>query len=79
MNPYFKFLRRLQVGGRSNMYGAIPYLSAAFGCDRNEAFRIICDWLDQQTAASAAAVEQPSGHEPASPTRRRKASRGKAA
>ena len=69
MNPYFKFLRRLQADGRTNMYGAIPYLSAAFGCDRDEAFRVVCEWLDRQTAV----------HEPAPPSRRRKASRGKAA
>ena len=33
-NRYFAFLRRLRAGGRSNMYGAIPYLAAAFGIDR---------------------------------------------
>ncbi len=47
-NRYFSFLRRLRAGGRSNMYGAIPYLSAAFGCDREEAFRIVCEWIDSQ-------------------------------
>jgi hypothetical protein len=53
-NPYFIFLRRLRAGGRSNMYGAIPYLIAAFGCDRNEAFRIVCEWLDSQTPSDVA-------------------------
>ena len=37
-NRYFTFLRRLRADGRSNMYGAIPYLAAAFGIDRNESF-----------------------------------------
>ena len=50
-NRYFRFLKRLRAGGRSNMYGAIPYLSAAFGCDRNEAFRIVCEWVDAEAAA----------------------------
>ena len=49
-NRYFRFLKRLRAGGRSNMYGAIPYLSAAFGCDRDEAFRIVCEWVDAETA-----------------------------
>jgi hypothetical protein len=45
------FLRRLRAGGRSNMYGAIPYLMSAFGLDRENAFRIVCEWMDQQAAA----------------------------
>ena len=32
------------------MYGAIPYLAAAFGIDRNESFRIVCEWIDGQEA-----------------------------
>ena len=55
-NRYFSFLRRLRAGGRSNMYGAIPYLSAAFGCDREEAFRIVCEWIDTQADAPGPAV-----------------------
>lgn len=47
-NRYFTFLRRLRAEGRSNMYGAIPYLAAAFGIDRSESFRIICEWIDSQ-------------------------------
>jgi hypothetical protein len=30
------------------MYGAIPYLMDAFELDRAEAFRIVCEWVDQQ-------------------------------
>ena len=44
------FLRRLRTGGRSNMYGAIPYLMNAFALDRETAFRIVCEWMDQQAA-----------------------------
>ena len=32
------------------MYGAIPYLASAFGIDRNESFRIVCEWIDAQVA-----------------------------
>ena len=38
-NRYHSFLKRLQAGGRSNMYGAIPYLMSAFGVDREAAVR----------------------------------------
>lgn len=50
LNRFHRFLRRLSAGGRSNMYGAIPYLMHAFGVDREHAFRIVCEWLDQQEA-----------------------------
>jgi hypothetical protein len=87
-NPYHRFLRRLQAGGRSNMYGAIPYLAAAFGCGREEAFRIVCEWLDREAAlpdelqpaqaapseAAAPRISSTSRRKPA-----RKASRGRAA
>src|SRR3954471_24276454 len=52
---YFRYLARLNRGGRSNMYGAIPYLAAAFGLDREAAFRVICEWVDAQAAAQAVA------------------------
>ena len=49
-NRYQSFLKRLRAGGRSNMYGAIPYLMDAFALDRAEAFRIVCEWVDGQQA-----------------------------
>jgi hypothetical protein len=49
-NRYQTFLKRLRAGGRSNMYGAIPYLMQAFALDRAEAFRIVCEWVDEQHA-----------------------------
>jgi len=49
-NRYQTFLKQLRASGRSNMYGAIPYLMDAFGLDRAEAFRIVCEWVDQQRA-----------------------------
>jgi hypothetical protein len=50
-NRIHTFLRRLRAGGRSNMYGAIPYLMNTFGLDREAAFRVICEWVDQQEDA----------------------------
>ncbi len=54
-SAYDRFLRQLRASGRTNMYGAVPYLMKAFGLDRNTAFGIVCEWLDQQA--------QPGGEE----------------
>jgi len=51
LRHYHSFLRRLHAGGRSNMYGAVPYLMRRFDLDRDTAFRVICDWVDAQAAA----------------------------
>jgi hypothetical protein len=39
------------------MYGAIPYLMQAFALDRDTAFRIVCEWVDQRQAEEAARLE----------------------
>lgn len=52
-NRFHAFLQRLRAGGRSNMYGAIPYLMQVFALDRESAFRIVCEWVDQQAEADA--------------------------
>ena len=46
---YFRYLRLLRAGGRTNMYGAVPYLMKAFDLDRGTAFSVVCAWLDQQS------------------------------
>ncbi len=51
LHRFHSFLRRLRAGGRSNMYGAVPYLMRRFELDRDTAFRIICDWVDAQDSA----------------------------
>jgi len=51
MQRFHNFLRRLRAGGRSNMYGAVPYLMRRFELDRDTAFRVVCDWVDAQDAA----------------------------
>lgn len=52
-NRFHSFLKRLRSGGRSNMYGAIPYLMRTFELDRETAFRVVCEWVDQESAAGA--------------------------
>jgi hypothetical protein len=44
-----RYLRQLKAGGRTNMYGAVPYLMRTFDLDRNTAFTIVCEWIDRQT------------------------------
>jgi hypothetical protein len=48
------------------MYGAIPYLMREFNLDREHAFKVICEWLDQQSQA-------PVEPAPRKPVRRRAA------
>jgi hypothetical protein len=44
-----RYLRQLKAGGRTNMYGAVPYLMKTFDLDRNTAFAIVCEWIDRQS------------------------------
>jgi hypothetical protein len=50
---FHTFLRRLRAKGRSNMYGAVPYLMRAFGLTREDAFGVVCEWIDAQEAEPA--------------------------
>ncbi|HYF38406.1 MAG TPA: hypothetical protein VD930_01875 [Gemmatimonadales bacterium] len=43
-----RFLRHLRAGGRSNMYGAVPYVMKTFALDRHTAFTLVCEWMDRQ-------------------------------
>ena len=74
-NKFFAYLRRLRAGGRTNMYGAVPYLVQAFGIDRERAFRVVCEWVDLQAAEAASEPATPRA-DPA-PARRAPAVRGK--
>jgi hypothetical protein len=47
-----RYLRQLKSGGRTNMYGAVPYLMKAFDLDRTAAFGVICEWLDRHNDAT---------------------------
>src|SRR3954464_6283979 len=44
----FRYLRQLRADGRTNMYGAVPYLMKTFDLDRDAAFEIVCHSLGQQ-------------------------------
>jgi hypothetical protein len=39
------FLDRLRESGETNMFGAAPYVSDAFGVSRNEAKDLVKNWM----------------------------------
>ena len=83
LHRFHSFLRRLRAGGRSNMYGAVPYLMRRFDLDRDTAFRVVCDWVDAQDAAELSgaagtgAQARLSGRTAAAPAAPRKRSRAR--
>ena len=71
---YFRYLNRLRAAGRTNMYGAVPYLMRAFGLERAAAFEVICRWVDafdvqRATAPSESGAELPGPLPPRAPKR----------
>ena len=48
-NKYWIYLENLRRSGETNMFGAVPYLTAEFedeGMTRNEARKILADWMN---------------------------------
>lgn len=43
---YFDFLEDLRQSGDTNMFGASPYLQAAFGLEKKEGVSILSAWMD---------------------------------
>lgn len=44
-NKYWVFLEKLRQSGKTNMYGATPYLMVEFGLSEREAKNILIDWM----------------------------------
>ena len=44
-NIYWIYLENLRRSGVTNMFGAAPYLQKEFGLTRNEATKILADWM----------------------------------
>ena len=44
-NKYWIYLENLRRSGETNMYGARPYLESAFGLTKQEAGKILSDWM----------------------------------
>lgn len=45
IRPEFEFLNRLRESGRTNMFGAAPYLEMEFDLDRREAKNVLAEWM----------------------------------
>jgi hypothetical protein len=53
MQQYFDYLIELRDSGKTNMWGAAPYLEAEFGVTHTEARSILAAWIksfDKETA-----------------------------
>lgn len=51
MEKYFKYLDRLRQSGKTNMFGAVPYLQEEFPelCfQRNKAAQVLKAWMDSR-------------------------------
>lgn len=44
-NKYWIYLEELRRSGVTNMYGAVPYLQSEFFISREEARKILSDWM----------------------------------
>jgi hypothetical protein len=42
---YFRYLDELRESGITNMFGAAPYLAYAFDLDRQEARKVLAEWM----------------------------------
>lgn len=42
---YYDFLDELRESGKTNMFGARPYLEREFGLDKKKATEILSDWM----------------------------------
>lgn len=60
MFDYVDYLDNLRRSGRTNMFGAAPFLAQEFGLDRKEARAILAEWmgldLDTPTPERAAQI-----------------------
>lgn len=45
-NTYWIYLENLRRSGATNMFGATPYLMDAFGLSKEEARKILADWMN---------------------------------
>jgi len=59
-NPeyYFEYLNKLRDSGVTNMFGAVPYLRAEFGLDRNTARQILATWMKSSMKEASAELSK---------------------
>lgn len=65
---YYDFLGDLRQSGDTNMFGAPPYLQAAFGLKRDRAVSITAEWIKAHSDPSRI-VDKPTGNRRVKPGR----------
>jgi hypothetical protein len=55
---YFEYLNKLRDSGVTNMFGAVPYLRAEFGLDRNTARQILATWMKSSMKEASAELSK---------------------
>ena len=56
-NKYWVFLEKLRRSGKTNMFGAAPYVELEFGVSHEEAIKIVGDWMKNYNPADYEAME----------------------
>lgn len=46
-NKYWIYLENLRKSGVVNMYGATPYLQKAFDLSKDEAIKVLTEWMNK--------------------------------
>ena len=44
---YYQYLNDLRDGGRTNMFGAAPFLQRRFGLERRNAQAVLLEWMER--------------------------------
>ena len=44
-NKYWIYLEKLRRSGKTNMWGAVPWIMREFGLDKKEAKSVLLDWM----------------------------------
>ena len=53
----YNYLERLRESGRTNMFGASPYLRDQFGLTIDEAKNVLKDWMGERGGGSTIGVD----------------------
>ena len=56
-NVYWIYLEKLRRSGKTNMFGAAPYVEMEFGITHREAIKIVADWMRNYNPADYEAME----------------------
>ena len=57
-DQYFDYLDKLRASGKTNMFGAAPFLQANFGLGKREAINILMEWMDTYDRRELARLQE---------------------